>query len=325
MAALVALCIAVVWVTSGVPSLSGSPETARWQTGGGFLFGLPDRLASIGGAIVAILICLRYGEMKPQQRRLSKLFFLLQLLFVAGQGFRGGLLELIALLAIALSATYRPAVGRRTLLYLVSAVVPAVALFAFLGASYTSSTASEQASRGVVGAVADRATVGTARSSVVVVEFGESLGYGEADRFFVLPRDMRALATSYIGGPPTGENRLNERISAVVAERDPTVPLNGTVAPSTPGMIAVLIFLLGVPGALAVSFFVGTVLRWVLLQLHRPQMVTPVWVELVLAALLYVCFQIVFKGNIEFQILNVSLVLAFLILFSFTLRSRSHG
>lgn len=294
--------VALQLVTEGVPTLASNPEVARWgEAQDRALGGIPARLSLIGLPVALGVGITRLNLMGPATSRLFRAFLVLGVLYTAGLGFRSALLELALFLAITYGAATKLTFTARSVLGACLAFGVGVGLFAYLSASYTSDTAQAQNRGGLVGALTERSTAGTARSAAVLLGSDpERLGYS-APGPQILTDDMLSLLSQYMGGEPDG-NRLNERISAVVAGKSPNSPVRGTIAPATPGLVAVLLFALPTALAIPVLMLCGMLYRMTLLALRRASSFNQLLVSVALA---YFGLQVVFKGNLEFQFVNV--------------------
>lgn len=311
--AVVVLAVVTQVMTIGLPSLADEPELARWNSGSDVLFGVPGRLTSIGLALVFALGAVQYGGLTRASRLQFKAFAVLAGLYTAGLGFRSSVLELGVFLALALATAHRFSLNARTIRRGSLLMLPGLLIFAILTTQYTSEVASEQNTRGIAGAFVERLTVGTARSGVALLEYEpEQLGYEGGQPAALAYRDLLTLLKTY-AGDDRPDNRLNERLSAAIAGADPDVLVAGSIAPATPGAVALAVYLAGVPLGYAMLVVMGLWFRLSMLGLRSAASVQG---RLVALGSLYFLFQVLLKGNLEYQLVNVAAVLALLVALS---------
>lgn len=295
LAVILALSAYHYWVV-GIPILTGQAELARWSISDSGLLGLPGRAVVIGvPLLMASLAALRaQGVRWPRARAARGAVFGTLTGCLLLSGFRG----LIATTVVVVVAAYLlRAEGIRPR---ATSMLRGLALAAVGLGSVAAMSGLYQSYRQVENPAAlvwDRLTVGAVEAGDVLLSTRDSgLGAGVDS---AMGNDFRYYAVQYgLLSPRTGHYETSAYVSSIMTGRR----LGGSlfVVPVNTTALALLIFDLGLGGALATGFIAGAVLRAVGgMVAHGSVYTMPIFVGFYSGILLFVV-----RGNLPYHLVN---------------------
>lgn len=240
----------------GIPLLSSSVETSRFDIGSSGLGGFPSRAVLYALPIAALigLATFRRASRRPALM-LWSLFALTQVFL----GFKGGLVEVLIITALGLAIRYGR-LGLKQLVGLGVGGVLAIAYVTYVGSKYQTLAGSDAGLAYVI-----RRSTSDAIIAGYTALTGRPVGIPEGTS--VLVRDLGVLFGRYLGTAPEGYS-FDELVSSVVTGTP--IQRGAFLVPVTVGGPVYLLYSMPVLACIIVLCALGVVWRSAVARLRRP-------------------------------------------------------
>lgn len=273
----------------GIPVFSANVETERFNLGSSGLGGLPSRAVLYAIPIVALLSLSTLTEVTKRQ---TSAIWVLYIVTQLGLGFKGAVVEVLVIAAIAYLIRFKRPRARHVFLFGLSLVM-ALAYVEIVRSLYATTS---KGGPGGVGYILDRATTQAIESGYLALLYSPDFA-GAASVYL---HDFKQLLSRYLGASDNGDYTFDMLMSSIVTGTP--LGMGMFIVPVTVGGTVYLMFSLPAPLAVGVLIVIGYVWSWAVASFHGETTV----IRLILAGTLIIGLRLfVLNGNGAYLTINL--------------------